>query len=601
MLACLRSARPFALQEAERARRIFAFREERYYLNMAQASLPQDNPERLRLLQRMGMLSMSIYELAEALQWLDMAKDGYQRRGEYHQALSVMANLLLAHWQIGSPLLMRLAVEIETAAEHAFADLDSTGGDIELLAATALFAHYWTVHSLYSRSARWLERCFALFESLNDPGKVPVIQLPRMTRGWYKTHKRSRDFEEGIFELREAIDAASAYRLPDVIMIGHTTLAQALIFWGRTDEAERTLQEAAEHEERSGTLLPTFVYGLHYFFAGKAWEQAIIQLRSQIERLDRLQVAYLAAAARVSLAHILLARGELQEAEMNLQAAQPALEQNDEYIYLVPFWWEYAKLHTIRGNPQQARHEYERIFMRWKTAEDTLTIFPMLLDGITFYAEIGDLSHARLWLGELEAALQLTDNPVGMTALEEAQGIVAAAQGDMEKAMTYLRQAVEAWDRLKWRHRHALALERLAKELLAWARKPSLTRSIVQRTREEAALLLEQAAALYTELDIPAGIAAVQALRSETRLEAQQKRRHTLLARYGWQGLTPREREVLSQLAAGLSNKEIAAALHISTGTVEQHVSHILGQLGCDTRTQAVAIALENGWIKGIG
>jgi DNA-binding NarL/FixJ family response regulator len=51
-------------------------------------------------------------------------------------------------------------------------------------------------------------------------------------------------------------------------------------------------------------------------------------------------------------------------------------------------------------------------------------------------------------------------------------------------------------------------------------------------------------------------------------------------------------------LAAGKTNKEIATALHISIGTVELHVSHILDKLGCESRTQAATYALEQGWVK---
>jgi DNA-binding CsgD family transcriptional regulator len=56
-------------------------------------------------------------------------------------------------------------------------------------------------------------------------------------------------------------------------------------------------------------------------------------------------------------------------------------------------------------------------------------------------------------------------------------------------------------------------------------------------------------------------------------------------------GLTEREHEVLHLLAAGRSNKEIAAALFISPKTASVHVSNILGKLGASSRTEAAAIA----------
>jgi DNA-binding NarL/FixJ family response regulator len=60
-------------------------------------------------------------------------------------------------------------------------------------------------------------------------------------------------------------------------------------------------------------------------------------------------------------------------------------------------------------------------------------------------------------------------------------------------------------------------------------------------------------------------------------------------------GLTPREAEVLSLIAEGLSNGEIADRLVISAATVKTHVNHILGKIGVNGRAQAVGYAYRNG------
>ncbi len=59
--------------------------------------------------------------------------------------------------------------------------------------------------------------------------------------------------------------------------------------------------------------------------------------------------------------------------------------------------------------------------------------------------------------------------------------------------------------------------------------------------------------------------------------------------------ITPREREVLDLIEAGLSNKAIAERLHVAERTVRFHVGEILERLGASNRAQAVALAKQRG------
>ena len=60
-------------------------------------------------------------------------------------------------------------------------------------------------------------------------------------------------------------------------------------------------------------------------------------------------------------------------------------------------------------------------------------------------------------------------------------------------------------------------------------------------------------------------------------------------------GLTPRESQVLSHVALGLSNDEIARSLQISVETVKEHVQNLLRKLAVNDRTQAAVWAVQSG------
>lgn len=99
--------------------------------------------------------------------------------------------------------------------------------------------------------------------------------------------------------------------------------------------------------------------------------------------------------------------------------------------------------------------------------------------------------------------------------------------------------------------------------------------------------------------DIAAAIHAAAA--GLTVLTAQQAKRTFHLTRAldadpsAAEPLTVREIEVLQMLAAGLSNKAIAARLRISANTAKFHVAQILAKLGVSSRAEAVSVAIRRG------
>ncbi|MFI7109739.1 ATP-binding protein [Nonomuraea sp. NPDC050227] len=116
---------------------------------------------------------------------------------------------------------------------------------------------------------------------------------------------------------------------------------------------------------------------------------------------------------------------------------------------------------------------------------------------------------------------------------------------------------------------------------------------------ELALSLFHGARAALTAGDRPGGTARLrEAARLADELGAAPLAREIALLgrpRPAQDGLTERERDVLVLIADGLSNRQIAARLHISPSTAGVHVSHILAKLGAATRTEAAAIAFREG------
>lgn len=127
--------------------------------------------------------------------------------------------------------------------------------------------------------------------------------------------------------------------------------------------------------------------------------------------------------------------------------------------------------------------------------------------------------------------------------------------------------------------------------------------SFVEEAKVRAAL--EAGASGYVlkdaEADELAG-AIRAAVRGEMHLDAAVTRQLTAALRaprVGAVTLTPREREVLTLIANGRSNRQIATALVVSERTARTHVSNILAKLGVASRTQAALWAVQEGIASG--
>ena len=148
----------------------------------------------------------------------------------------------------------------------------------------------------------------------------------------------------------------------------------------------------------------------------------------------------------------------------------------------------------------------------------------------------------------------------------------AFAAGDTPVALTELRRAADAWRDLEVPYEAARARTFLAQAYLAVG------------DEEGARWELESARAVFERLAAPLDVECVERLLGSQAVADR--------------GLSPREREVLTLVAQGATNRAIASDLFISERTVESHVRRIFQKLGVTSRAAATAAAYEQGLRK---
>jgi len=182
----------------------------------------------------------------------------------------------------------------------------------------------------------------------------------------------------------------------------------------------------------------------------------------------------------------------------------------------------------------------------------------------------GDVPAARAAAGELAEVAGEVGAPLLRAMADGAQGAVLLAEGDARAALAALRQASTAWQEVGAPYEAArvrvlvgLACRRLGDE-------------------DTAAMELDAARQVFQQLGAAPDLSRAERLARPAAPGAAA-------------GLSARELQVLALVAAGRSNRAVAAELSLSEKTVERHVSNILTKLGVGSRTAAAAYAFEHG------
>jgi DNA-binding CsgD family transcriptional regulator len=171
------------------------------------------------------------------------------------------------------------------------------------------------------------------------------------------------------------------------------------------------------------------------------------------------------------------------------------------------------------------------------------------------------------------AHLSIGQVAAGFTCIARHLGDAAVLAGDWTAAQAHYAKALESAGKLHFRPELALTHLRMAELLLQEGSGAGLPEALEH---------LEVAIPELQDMHMQPALERARALSEKYRPVSPRKSARLS----GSETLTAREREIVSLMGGGRSNREIAERLVISEGTVEVHVKHILSKLGFSSRVQ---------------
>jgi len=287
------------------------------------------------------------------------------------------------------------------------------------------------------------------------------------------------------------------------------------------------------------------------------WQEALAEAELACQRLV-IADTYAAGMGWYRLGELHRVQGDLDAAD---QAYRKSVELGDDPQPGL------GLLRLAQGKGQAGVTAIQRALDETTEAWKRARLLPAIVD--TALAT-GQVPTARTAADELGAIASDVDMPLLSAIANQAQGAVSLAEGDARKALTLLREAQRTW-----RDLGAPYEEARARVLMA-----SCCRSI----GDEDTANLEQEAARK----VFAALGAAVDLRDIDGLTTAAPSH----------GLTAREMEVMTLLAAGHTNQEIATELFLAVKTIDRHVSNIFTKLGVSSRTAATAFAFKHGLVQ---
>jgi DNA-binding CsgD family transcriptional regulator len=286
-----------------------------------------------------------------------------------------------------------------------------------------------------------------------------------------------------------------------------------------------------------------------------AWSDALEEARRAAERCLDGGNSEAAGEACYRQAEIHRIRGEFRLAEESYREASRRGREPQPGR---------ALLRLAQGQGDVAEAAIRRVLAETAEAGKRARFLPAYVE---IALAIGDTDAARTASRELEAVAAGHGGRALGAMAARARGAVELSQGDARAALMSLRRASDVWQQLGAPHEAARVRELVGLACRALG------------DEDTASLELESARAAFANLGAAPDLARLDSLSGGPSTDARV--------------LTERELEVLRHLAAGETNKAIAADLVLSERTVDRHVSNIFAKLGVSSRAAATAYAYE--------
>jgi DNA-binding CsgD family transcriptional regulator len=401
-----------------------------------------------------------------------------------------------------------------------------------------------------------------LFEEIASEGQrfaeADLAALGRLGRG--QALVRLGDTAEGATQLDEVMVAVTTGELsPLVAGIVYCAVIEACQEMFDLRRAQEWTAALSDWCDSQPDLVPfrgrCLVYRAEILQLRGAWPEAAIEAQKAFEQLSTPRAQPAVGAAYYCQGELHRLRGALSDADEAFRRAGEWGRRPEPGL---------ALLRLAQGRPDAAataiRHALD------ETDEPTLRA-PLLAAAVEILLATGDAAGPEKASLELQAIADQIGAPLLSATAARAMGAVAFASGDARSAATELGEALANWLVIDAPYEAARTRVLLADALRALG------------DEEAAASELEAAHQVFEHLG--AGI-ELRLLGADAQGDAAAH------------GLTPREAEVLSLVATGMTNRAIAANLTISEKTVARHLSNIFGKLGVGSRSAATAYAYEH-------